>query len=355
MSYEIRTRMDRRLIQILVIICCVVAAVTVSYGIMNPPEPVQKPFFTSSETADIFVDYDGYTVSFSVPVNLTPQAVSGLGKTTTFLTSGSETESQISGYYRRMVGDPDQTRMLHLLYLGFSMAKERLKLSDDEFVDLVVRYVQSLEYVTVHSMVKYPVETVLDQAGDCDDRALLLTGILSEAGYDVCLFSFDAEAHAAAGIRVAPGYDFQNTGYAYIETTGPAYIGDVPLLEGNISVRESTPEVVAIGNGTRWYGAIRETQAILDMRTDAKSELSRLAELIRVQTGRVDMLKARLPYYQGMNKIDYEMKHDEYVHAVGLLNKYVSQYNRNADISNYIAEHAGDRKTVYRVLFPDSA
>lgn len=346
--------MDRRWIQIVTIICLVITAVTISYVLLSSQEPVHKQVI-HADIADIFVRYNGSSVFFSVPVNQTEMPVSVAGKTIPFLSSGSAMQSQLAEYYQRMITDPDQIEVLQKVYLGFSEEQKRQKLSNDEFVDLVVGYVQSLEYETLHKMVKYPVETILDQSGDCDDRALLLTGILSAAGYDVSLFVFDTEAHAAVGIRVEPGYDFRDTGYAYIETTGPAYIGDVPPLEGNVSLRDSTPEVIPIGNGTKRYGAAAQVQAILDMRTDAKSELSRLSKLIQVQTNRVEMLKARLPYYRGMNKVDFAMKEDEYLRAVGLLNKYVSQYNRNADILNYISEHAGERKVVYSVLFPDDA
>jgi len=49
---------------------------------------------------------------------------------------------------------------------------------------------------------------------------------LRDMGYDVVLF--DYSEHMAVGIRCSEEYDYQDTGYAFIETTQPTIITYVP-------------------------------------------------------------------------------------------------------------------------------
>ena len=57
-------------------------------------------------------------------------------------------------------------------------------------------YVQSLRYESIHqNPAKFPVETIVDSAGDCDVKSLLLARLLAREGYSVALLSFEPEAH----------------------------------------------------------------------------------------------------------------------------------------------------------------
>ena len=92
-------------------------------------------------------------------------------------------------------------------------------------------FVQSLPYDTksgvLDSPPRFPVETFVDGTGNCEDKSVLLAGLLSREGYDVVLFLFLPEHHIALGIRNS-SYSFQDTGYTYIETTGTLLVGEVP-------------------------------------------------------------------------------------------------------------------------------
>ncbi len=67
----------------------------------------------------------------------------------------------------------------------------RQNLSDDEYLELIAVYVQSLRYETQEqNPAKFPIETVVDRAGDCDDKSLLFAGLLSREGYPVALLLF---------------------------------------------------------------------------------------------------------------------------------------------------------------------
>lgn len=68
----------------------------------------------------------------------------------------------------------------------------------------------------------YPYETLYNNQGVCCDKSILLAYLLEKLGYDVVLFEFSD--HMAVGIKCESGYDFANSGFAFIETTTPTVI-----------------------------------------------------------------------------------------------------------------------------------
>jgi hypothetical protein len=72
----------------------------------------------------------------------------------------------------------------------------------------------------------YPYETLHNNQGVCSDKSLLLSYLLCQLGYDVVLFEFSD--HMAVGVKCNSQYDFQNSGYAFIETTCPTIITYIP-------------------------------------------------------------------------------------------------------------------------------
>lgn len=100
----------------------------------------------------------------------------------------------------------------------------------------VTRFVQSLEYTPddistdYDNYPRYPIETLVDETGDCEDASILLASLLQGLGYTVGLLEFDR--HLAVGVVLADGptnVTFDGTGYAYIETTGDGWEpGELP-------------------------------------------------------------------------------------------------------------------------------
>ena len=95
-----------------------------------------------------------------------------------------------------------------------------------------------------------------DECGDCDDKSRLLAALLSLEGYDAALFIFHPEKHMAVGLK-SEGVSFKETGYAYVETTSPAYIG-FPSYEYSEVRLDSLPEVLRIGDGKTAYKSSEE-------------------------------------------------------------------------------------------------
>ncbi|MDX2002692.1 MAG: hypothetical protein SFW35_09670 [Chitinophagales bacterium] len=110
-----------------------------------------------------------------------------------------------------------------------------LKLSEWQRVNYVVAFVQGLKYVKDANdkieYAKYPVETLVDLGGDCEDSAILLAALLDEMGYATILIS--PPGHMAVGIACADcqgSYiDYKGRKYYYTETTSTGWkIGELP-------------------------------------------------------------------------------------------------------------------------------
>jgi len=97
----------------------------------------------------------------------------------------------------------------------------------------VVAFVQSVEYADDIDPVtgerteypKYPVETLADGTGDCEDTAILTAALLKEMGYDVAVVLPPGHAAVAVTCDNCNGYYYPLNGkrYYYLETTGAGY------------------------------------------------------------------------------------------------------------------------------------
>ncbi len=110
--------------------------------------------------------------------------------------------------------------------------------SEEQITEHVISFVQSVPYSSdeesagAEDYPRYPVETLTDRTGDCEDTAILAAAILYELGYDSVLIL--VPQHMALGIRDSGNYSGQfyeyNGGkYYYVETTSPGHkVGSVP-------------------------------------------------------------------------------------------------------------------------------
>ncbi len=121
---------------------------------------------------------------------------------------------------------------------GLKNAAEYNEFDYYETVNFVLAFVQSLPYT--HDDVttgadeypRYPIETIVDGGGDCEDTSFLVAGILNEMDYDVCLVLLPG--HMAVGVYGSdtyPGSYYNSDGkcYYYCETTGEGWeMGEMP-------------------------------------------------------------------------------------------------------------------------------
>ncbi len=99
--------------------------------------------------------------------------------------------------------------------------------SDYANVASALNFVQAIEYVPdsvskgVDEYVRFPIETLSDGMGDCEDKVILLAAIFEEAHIDYVIFVLPD--HLALGAKTDGG------DYKYLETTHPSWeIGQIP-------------------------------------------------------------------------------------------------------------------------------
>lgn len=108
-----------------------------------------------------------------------------------------------------------------------------------EKVNFVIAFVQSLTYTVdiettpYDEYPRYPVETLFDRGGDCEDTSILVAALLDRMGYDVALLLLKNAKHMAVGVSIAPTYglyyEYDGKKYYYLETTGEGWqIGQIP-------------------------------------------------------------------------------------------------------------------------------
>lgn len=109
-------------------------------------------------------------------------------------------------------------------YTGFTMAEYLVA-----FVQQAIPY-KSDPYNNGWDYPKYPIETLVEQGGDCEDKAALLVALLNTFGFDAVLVSLPGHMAAAISCSNCGGYYTHNgKKYSFIETTtGGWSIGTVP-------------------------------------------------------------------------------------------------------------------------------
>jgi len=157
-------------------------------------------------------------------------------------------------------------------------------LSDDEYLEMVVSFVQQIPYDNTTPGVRYPIEVIYDQKGDSDEKSILLTGLLSRDGYDAGLLVFPSMKNVVPGIGIhlttnKPSFRVFSDGtrdYMYIEPTTTRLIGFYP----DDYKTAPKPIVVPVGNGKLTYGQVNYVMNIFTDLNSIKRNALALAEKI---------------------------------------------------------------------------
>jgi hypothetical protein len=117
---------------------------------------------------------------------------------------------------------------VHQLYC---MAEER-GFSRDKTLRFVISFVQQLEYQPENGEYpKFPIETLAERGGDCEDTSILLAAMLRELGHTTVLINPPGHMAVAVACKNCQGTAYSQDGqrFYYVETTAVGYdIGDVP-------------------------------------------------------------------------------------------------------------------------------
>lgn len=129
-------------------------------------------------------------------------------------------------------------KAIQSLVASFRDGGVKAEYTDRDNMENVISFVQSLRYVTdlestgEQEYARFPLETLVDGVGDCEDMAILAATILHEMGYDVMLVILpDHMALAVACDEGCEGtyYEYGHRRYYYLEVTNTGWsIGQIP-------------------------------------------------------------------------------------------------------------------------------
>lgn len=331
--------------------------------------PQISPDLTRLQSSPVIIShqfpFEKTTVTLTLPINVSVyEGAKQAEKATTVYGNISET-IWLAQSYHAMVQDPAQGSLYAALLAEADKIRLQQKLSDDEYLELVAVYVQSLRYENrEQNPAKFPVETVVDRAGDCDDKSLLLAGLLSREGYPVALLLFGPESHMAVGVG-SDDYLYKNTGYAFVETTNFSFVG-VPTdkLGGNLTLY-SDPVIIPISNGTKFFGSGSETRYIHDMYVLSDQKIKELEPQVKSMGSDLTSQQEKIAQLESqIQEIRNTGNSGSYNTQVAVYNTLVSDYNsrlnayrqlfaryeKYALVHNYILEHMYDRKGVFEYV-----
>lgn len=159
--------------------------------------------------------------------------------------------------YGSYVSDQLDRYMIDSIVSNFEAYGERNDQTERQIIEHMMSFVQNIEYTKDlrgtgwNEYPKYPIETLVEQEGDCEDTSILMADLLRRYGYGTKLISAtsemtdgDAGGHMAVGIKgnedVAGTYytDSNDDRYYFIETTSPKTgIGEAPSWMNNARLR----------------------------------------------------------------------------------------------------------------------
>lgn len=323
-------------------IICVIVVLILAIGTnliltrdsVTPPhiEP-QKAAFTLPEIVYSF-PFEDFTVSFTNHVDPTVYFGAKAADKETVIRGNISDDIWLPQTYIAMINDPAQDPFYARIIGTLRTIRDKEHLSDDEYLELMTVMVQSIPYESIsQNPPKFPIETYIDRSGDCDDKSLLLAGLLSREDYNISLLSFAPESHMAVGV-VCLGGEYKQTGYAFIETTNLSYVG-VPTddLRDGVVLR-SDPLVIRIGNGSKTYDSCSESlylDSVYDLSERKVDEL----------TSQIETLKIEMDGYYAQRDVQ------NYNQRVPVYNNLQRTRLWYAELHNYILDHQYDRKGTY--------
>ena len=148
----------------------------------------------------------------------------------------------------KAINEPEQREMLLPLLIKI----QNMENNKQDQVRIAISLVQNIPFGGSNKTIsvsnnsvnyfRYPYEVLYDMQGVCSEKTALLGFLIKEMGYGTAFFYYPLENHEAFGIKCPLKYSINNTGYCFIETTGPSvltndknsYVNGVTLSEPSI-------------------------------------------------------------------------------------------------------------------------
>ncbi|MHB1016944.1 MAG: hypothetical protein ACYC2X_03500 [Coriobacteriia bacterium] len=327
--------------------CSAVLPDGVIYPSITPDAAASEPHIV-----DVTFTFEQQPVAFTVRVDGALYAGASAADKQVIRFGNARANDWIEDYFPAFITEEHQAPFYDALIAEFRTVRDQRGLDSDRYAELMTAYVQSITYHVDPADLspKFPVETFVEAMGDCDDKTLLLAALLSREGYDVAVLMFEPEEHVALGIRSAD-IGYRDTGYAFVETTVPGYIGQVPeSLEGGV-VLASEPRVFAIEGGQTAYGAGAQVATILAARERAVAEAARIASEITAADAALESLEASVQATrEELETLKSQGRIAEYNARVDGYNSLVAEYNRELEVRNSLAARHNEQASIDRTV-----
>ncbi len=146
--------------------------------------------------------------------------------------------------YADMAKDPKDDTYIDQLVQQIVNDAAKYGFTEIQKLNFTIAFIQSLPYTVdivttpYNEYPRYPIETLFDRGGDCEDTSILTAALLDRMGYDVALLLLREAKHMAVGVSLTgvygTYYEYGNKQYYYVETTGDGWqIGQIPTAITN--------------------------------------------------------------------------------------------------------------------------
>ncbi len=161
-----------------------------------------------------------------------------------------------SDFKLRNINNQEQKQLLLPLLIAIQNVAE----TKEDQVRIAISIVQNIEFGESDKKInlpggnqitysRYPYQVLYDEKGICGEKSELLAFLLKEMGYGVVFFYNQEENHESLGIKCPVRYSVDDTGYCFIETTGPSIMTDRGIeYVGGVKIT-SQPEIILVSNG----------------------------------------------------------------------------------------------------------
>ena len=177
-----------------------------------------------------------------------------------------------SDFKIRSINNQEQRQLL----LPLLIAIENEARNKEDQIRIAISLVQNIEFGQSNQTLnlpggnnishsRYPYEVLYDTMGVCGEKSELLAFLLKEMGYGTVFFYYPDENHEAVGIKCPLKYSVDNTGYCFVETTGPSIMTDTGIeYVGGIKLT-SQPEIILVSNGDQLDAGLYEYKDAKEM------------------------------------------------------------------------------------------
>ena len=224
-------------------------------------------------TLKYFLDGEQKTLDFAVYKGLSDH-LSGISRVISYEGTAKPLRSD---FRFKKINEEEQRNLL------LPLVVEIQNLTDDkeEQARIAVSLVQNIPYGASNktdgffgmsvNYSRYPYEVLYDGYGICGEKSELLVFLLREIGYETVLFYNQKENHESVGIKCPIEESYKETGYCFVETTGPSIITDDSIeYVGGITL-DSEPEVILISTGDSLGKGLEEYRDAEEMKAIKKN------------------------------------------------------------------------------------